>query len=110
MGINLGGYVFSEPVQMIYWYPPPLAGLYAVLIPDSTCAPRHFRVIYLGETEDYSGRGFIRSHHKYPSWLNVAGSEFNLYISSFFMISSTSLERRIAEAYLINEYHPVCNS
>lgn len=110
MGINLGGIIFSEPVQMINWYPPPFAGLYAVLIPDITCTPRPLRVIYFGETENYSERGFIRSHHKYFAWLNAAGSEANLYISTCFMVSSSSLERRMTETYLINEYRPVCNS
>lgn len=110
MAICFGGYEFSEPVQLIHWVPPSIAGLYAILIPDNTYNPRPFRVIYFGETKNYSERGFIRSHHKYSAWLNVAGSEDNLYVSTFFMVLSPSLQRVVTETYLINEYRPVCNS
>ena len=67
MSIKFSSYAFNEPMPVTLWTPPYRAGLYAMLVPDGSCRPRPFRIIYFGESGNMSDRGFLRSHHKFFS-------------------------------------------
>jgi hypothetical protein len=68
-----------------------------------------YRIIYFGESENLSQRGFLAGHHQYECFLKQAGSENNLYIGTYEMPNSTQDDRRNVEQSLIRQYDPVCN-
>ncbi len=109
MSINYGDHLFSDPVWIGLWKPPRAAGLYAILVLDQSVKPQPYRVIYFGETEDFSARGFIKNHNKYPCWMRESGSEHYLYISILPQSWLTPEQRKAAEAVLIAKYRPACN-
>ena len=109
MSINYEGYLFTDPIWTGIWAPPRVAGLYAILVPDQSIVPLHYRVIYFGETGDFSERGFIINHNKYACWIKESGSEHYLYISIFPQAVLTPEQRKAAEAVLIAKYRPACN-
>ncbi|HET7558775.1 MAG TPA: hypothetical protein VFK80_02355 [Limnochordia bacterium] len=104
------GLPFTMPVQLIRWTPPASQGLYAITVPDISIKPKPFRVIYFGETGDFSERGFPRSHHRFNDWVRHAGHEAQLMVSLHPMSGSTSQQRRDVERRLIETYNPVCNA
>ena len=110
MAINYGGCEFTEPILAACWSPPSKAGLYAVLVRDDIGTPRRFRAIYFGETENFAERGFLRSHHRYDSWIREAGgSDMSLYIALYPTPDLTKTVRLETEKSLIDLYAPVCN-
>ena len=110
MTINFGAYRFSEPIKLENWTPPFHAGLYAILIPNTSAKPRPFRVIYFGESKNMPDWGFFNAHHKYFCWIREAGRLKNkLYISVYPMPKSSKTGRQIIESNLIEKYKPVCN-
>jgi len=107
MSIKWGNYSFDGPYQITNWNPPYRAAVYAIM--KETDKPETYGIIYFGETEDLSGRGFVEPHHKYPCFIDQAGAESNLYIGIHLMPNSTQQKRMIVESELISEYNPVCN-
>lgn len=102
---------FDGPISMEEWTPPRCATIYAIMIkPDSRNRPNTFRIIYFGESENLSERGFYNSHHKYSCWHENA-SEINsdIFIGIYRMPNSTEERRKEIERSLINDYNPVCN-
>ena len=108
MSIIYSDVEFTEPIQLTVWNPPSRAGLYAILISAPRMKPKPFEVVYFGESEDMSERGFS-SHHSRPCWINQAGSERNLWISVHLMPGSTKEERTNIESALVDRYNPSCN-
>ena len=104
MSISFSGHIFSDPVPVATWMPPYQAGIYAILIPDSSAKPLPFRVIYFSESGNLSDRAFLRGHHRYLDWLQISGSEYNLYIAIHLMPDSTKEERSEVEAHLKADY------
>ncbi len=99
---------FSEPALFVFHFPLLFeSGLYAILVPDASCSPRPFRVIYFGETGELSKR-VTSSHEKYPDWVREAGTASYLYVA-FHEIAGTQQARRAAESDLIAHYRPACN-
>lgn len=109
MTINYGGITFDGPYRVTEWEPPYRAALYAIIMPDETCKPKPFQVLYFGESGNLSDRGFWRSHHKYQCFIRHAGSESNLFIGIHKMPGSTESQRREVEQRLIKQYKPICN-
>jgi hypothetical protein len=81
------------------------AGLYVILVVDSTWNPRHFRALYFGETGSYASR-VCRDHEKYQSWVKASGG--GLLFVAFHLIADES-ERQHVEKLLIADYSPECN-
>lgn len=110
MSIKWGNVAFDGPYPITDWDPPYRAAVYAIMMkPDPANRPKTYRILYFGESENLSERGFYRSHHKYDCWLEEAGSDSNLYIGIHLMPNSTKEERTAVESALIDEYQPTCN-
>ncbi|MDH5203375.1 MAG: hypothetical protein OEW69_08970 [Nitrospirota bacterium] len=108
MGINFGGYEFDNPVKLVRWIAPYRAGIYLILAFEWNSFPP-FRPIYVGESENMSESGFIRSHHKYQCWINQVDNISDLYMSALPLPKSTKAEREKIESMLISLYDPICN-
>lgn len=108
MSIIYSTIAFTEPEKLSNWEPPHRAGIYAILIPDSNSKPRPFSVVYFGESENMSERGFA-SHHKRYCWVKKAGNENNLYVSTYLMPNSTKEQRTTIESQLVQTFRPSCN-
>jgi hypothetical protein len=93
---------FTEPSTS---YVRPGAGLYAVLAADASATPRPFRVLYFGETGDYTTR-LTDDHEHCKDWQNHTNQ---LYFAQLLMPGSTQQQRREIEQALIDEYTPPCN-
>lgn len=104
MSIKYNEVNFSEPERLSNWAPPYRAGLYVIMVPDQNMKPKPYRAIYFGESGNMSERGF-NSHHKKNCWINTAGSEGNLFISTHLMPDSSEKERRNIEERLVQEYN-----
>jgi hypothetical protein len=100
---------FSNPVQLKFWTPPKLSGLYAILIPDNNQTPLPFNVIYFGEAKDFSARGFSGSHHKYRDWHIHTPAGRELFVAICLMPYATDQHRQDVERQLIEAYAPICN-
>lgn len=100
MSITYGNYLFKGPIPIVEWKPPYKAGIYTLLIPDPRWDPIPYRPIYIGESGNLSRRDFIRAHRQYPDWIQLAGSEDNLYIAVYLMPNSTPGERGVIEYQL----------
>jgi hypothetical protein len=108
MSIIFRGVAFTDPVPLATWRPPPVAGLYVVLVEDHRWGPRPFRPIYFGESGNLLERGFPWGHHASGSWLFAARDRL-LWIAVSPWPGSTPAERRAFEAVLIREFAPECN-
>ena len=107
MSIKCGNYSFDGPYQITAWNPPFRAGVYAIMIKGDK--PNTHKIIYFGESENLSVRGFVKQHHKYSSFISHAGAESNLYIGVYFMPTSTPSQRRTIESELVTQFSPDCN-
>jgi hypothetical protein len=93
------------PLPIGITYVPRYAGLYAIMVYDSTCTPLPFRLIYVGKANSLVER-VCRQHEHYPSWLKVANGGI-VYVS-FYAIADEA-ERGATEERLIEHYAPECN-
>ncbi|MFQ6061370.1 MAG: hypothetical protein ACE5KV_08810 [Thermoplasmata archaeon] len=109
MSIELGGLNFGGPFPVSEWESPRESAVYAIMMRDPAGDPNRFRILYFGESENLSERGFWRSHQKFGCWINKAGSTENLFIGVHPMPNSTQAERRSVESRLIAQYGPDCN-
>lgn len=110
MSIKLSGIEFEGSKPLIGWEAPNRAGIYAIFMrPQPQNDPNTYRVTYIGETGDFSDRGFPRSHHKFSCWKSAAGSEANIYVAIYLMPGSTEKDRMDLEQQLITAYKPSCN-
>jgi hypothetical protein len=109
VAITFNGWTFAGPYPLSVWQPPGSSGLYAILVPDSSAKPQPFRVIYFGQTGDFSERGFPSSHHAYRCWLREAGSPASVFIATYSAAGWSNADRRNTERYLVQTYQPSCN-
>ena len=107
MSITWGNYSFDGPYQITGWNPPYRSAVYAIM--KKASEPNSYTIIYFGESENLSERGFISSHHKYSCFIDEAGAESNLYIGIYLMPNSTQEERQAVESKLVSKYNPACN-
>ncbi len=104
--MKIGSYDFDGPFQLENWNAPRRAGVYCVLHKDNS---NSYNVDYVGESEDLSDRGFPWNHHRSNCWVREAGSRSNVYITVYYMPSSTKQQRTAVESELIRQYNPTCN-
>ena len=108
--ITWDGVEFDGPFAADAWEPPTRAGVYAIMMkPDAVAKPNTYQVLYFGESENLSDRGFWRSHHKFGCWMQKAGSTRTLFIGVHAMPNSTLADRAAVERRLIQVYRPDCN-
>ncbi|MCK5283257.1 MAG: hypothetical protein KAK00_07650 [Nanoarchaeota archaeon] len=98
---------FNGPYPIKDWDPPNRAAVYTIM--KGADKEGYYSILYFGESENLSERGFYKSHHAYPCWINKAGSDSNLFIGIYLMPNSTREERREVEQSLISDYNPDCN-
>ncbi len=82
------------------------AAVYAISIPSGE--PNTYTLIYVGESENLSERGFYRDHHKFGCWMSKAGTLDNIYISLHLMPNSTPEQRRTIETQAIGNWQLAC--
>lgn len=110
MSITWGDYEFDGPSRLDSWIAPRRAGVYAIMYKkDSANKPRTYTIIYFGESENLSERGFPWDHHRAKCWIDKAGSKSNVYIGVHYMPGSTQAQRSAVEQALIAKYSPACN-
>jgi hypothetical protein len=107
-GIQFCNRKFSEPTLHRTATPLSWPGLYAILVLDSRCSPRPYRVIYFGQGGNLAER-VTASHEKYEKWCRAASGSGNLYVAFYWMPTSTERRRMDAESELIRTYNPECN-
>jgi hypothetical protein len=101
--ITLGSLAFSGPFLAPVWSAPKTAGLYAVLVPGWKLMT--FRALYFGQAETLDA-GVLKSHARLAEWRSIAGTEWNLYIATHEMSSSTPSQREAAARELARSYKP----
>ena len=107
-GITFHNRPFTEPA-LFHLAPPPISsGIYAILMPDPSCQPRPYRVIYFGESNDFSAR-VTQEHERYDDWVTEAGGVANLYVAFCSTPYLREEQRRWVESDLIAGYRPACN-
>jgi hypothetical protein len=106
-GIRFGDYLFSYPVPLgRFTLPVRAAGLYVILMPDSTWGPWHFQPLYFGEF------GFQRQAHMTAAQqtfcLKVAGGRC-LYCAFFAVPNQQEWHIPRIKKELIESYRPISN-
>lgn len=109
MCIELNKHPFTSPAPIALWEPPYCAGIYAIFAQGPSCGPGASRLIYVGESDSLSERGFWHSHPRYDCWLQQAGGDDNLCISLHLMPVSTPQERRQVQTGIVVACRPCCN-
>ena len=102
--ITLGKRSFAGPFMAPLWSPPKCAGLYAVLAPGWRLLT--FRALEFDQAADFSGTDFLRRHPKYAEWVRIVGTEWNLYVATHALPSSTAAQRIAAVTELARDYRP----
>jgi hypothetical protein len=110
MSITWGDYEFDGPSRLDSWTAPRRAGVYAIMYKkDAVKKPNSYTIVYFGESENLSERGFPWEHHQAQCWIDKTGSRNNVYIGVHYMPGSTHAERSSVEQALIAKYNPACN-
>ena len=102
--ITLASRSFAGPFLAPLWSPPKSAGVYAVMAPGWRLLT--FRALEFGHTGDLSSKDLIKQHSRYREWVQIVGTEWNLYIATHEMAISTEAEREAALRTLLREYRP----
>ena len=105
--ITLAGRAFAGPFLVPLWSAPRGPGLYAVMVPGWRLLT--FRALHFGRAEDFSARELLGGHPRYREWLAIAGTDWNLYIATYEMSSSTAAQREAVERQIAREYPPEFN-
>lgn len=106
-GIRFGDYLFSYPVPLgRLTLPLRSAGLFVILMPDSSWGPWHFQPLFFGEF------GFQRQAHMSATQqtfcLKVAGGR-SLYCAFFVMPNQEEWQIPRIKKELIERYRPISN-
>jgi excinuclease UvrABC nuclease subunit len=105
-GIMYENVKFSEPRRFPPLLIPPTHGLYAIMVVDTSYRPRPYRVLYIGETENFQER-LTTGHEKYEDWKREAQGAALYY--SYHWFHGTQDARLALEADLIRKLNPPCN-
>jgi hypothetical protein len=100
-GIRFNDFIFSEPVPWNSWTPPKFAGLFVLLVADTSWAPRPFQPLYFGEFGNNARNPLAVGSNRLPAG---AGS---LFLSVLPLPFSSSAQRSEARNQLIWAYNPV---
>jgi hypothetical protein len=64
-----------------------------------------FRALYFGQADGF-GPDLLKSHSRYAEWKTIAGTEWNIYIATHEMSSSTPAQREAAGRGRARTYKP----
>jgi hypothetical protein len=106
---TLGGYPFEGPRVLGGWHPPSQPGLFVVLTRQDQDSQR-YEVIYVGHADDLSTMGLPFQHSHAESWIERAGSKWNLSIGYYVIPGGTRSHRERITEELIAIYRPSCNT
>jgi hypothetical protein len=106
--IRLAHKIFEGPFAITAWTPPPRAGVYCVLVPDSRCVPP-FRPVYFGQSENFAQRGFPTDRARCANWLDIADYDLSIHIAVHWMPQSALESRKLVERELIRFCQPELN-
>ena len=102
--ITLGSRSFAGPFLAPLWSPPRSAGVYAVMAPGWRLLT--FRALDFEQAGDLAESQLLKKHPKYPEWLRIVGTEWNLYIATHELTFSTEAQRAALLRELAREYRP----
>src|SRR5688572_13345791 len=102
--ITLGSRSFAGPFMAPLWSPPKSAGLFAVMAPGWRLLT--FRALDFEQAADLAQPELLKKHPKYPEWLRIVGTEWNLYIATHELSLSTEAQRAALLRELAREYRP----
>jgi hypothetical protein len=102
--ITLGSRSFAGPFLAPLWSAPRSAAVYAVMAPGWRLLT--FRALDFDHAQDLSVKDLLRQHPKYPEWLRIVGTEWNLYIAVHEMSFSSGVQRDAALRELLRDYRP----
>jgi hypothetical protein len=102
--ITLGSRSFAGPFLAPLWSPPRSAGVYAVMAPGWRLLT--FRALEFDHAGDLSSKDLLKQHAKYREWVQIVGTEWNLYIATHELSFSTEAQRAAVVRELAREYKP----
>ena len=102
--ITLGNRSFAGPYMTPLWSPPKGAGLYAVMAPGWRLLT--FRALDFAQAADLAEPQLLKKHFKYPEWLRIVGTEWNLYVATYALTFSTEAQRSAMVRELARDYRP----
>ena len=105
MTLQVLHYEFLGPVSLSEWGPPMEKVVYLLLSRDN----EKFHIIYVDECEKTEDQDFFTKNSLFKRWLDLAGSEANLYLCILPLFESTPQERRSIVSRIVSYYRPVCN-
>src|SRR3954464_12744161 len=103
--IRLAHKIFEGPFPINGWTPPPRAGVFCIMVPDSRCVPP-YRPVYFGQSQNLAERVFPRAHHGHARWLDIADYALAIYVAAHWMPQSTLDERKATERQLVQLCQP----
>jgi len=106
--IRLAHKIFEGPFPINGWTPPPRAGVFCIMVPDSRCVPP-YRPVYFGQSQNLAERVFPGAQHGHASWLDIADYDLTIYVAAHWMPQSTLDERKATERQLVQLCQPECN-
>jgi len=107
VSITVANVKFTGLIPIDDWEPTEDAGLYIIMTQrDPTNKPDYYSTLYVGQSGDFSDRGFVDNHHKYDCWKEHANSDSGIHIGIHKMPGSTNEERESLESKIIKERNP----
>jgi hypothetical protein len=104
-GCGEQSYCFTEP-RPYPGEPAKAPGIFAILVEDENCKPRPLRVLFFGDTNDFSGCLTPRNSY-YKDWLRKARSRPLLV--ALYPLPGNEVRRRTLLGSLIAAHQPICN-
>lgn len=98
--LNIGPYSFTGPYDPRGGFPS-LPGVY---VPACQSSTSQYRLIDVGETEDFSAR--LPNHDRAMCWHGNASGPISLWLHV--MTNSSAADRRLVESYVRTNYNPPC--
>ena len=108
MSIDFAGLGFSDPVALPSFRGAPLPALYCFSVVDSSWAPKPFRPVYFGETNNSASKIDLR-HAAIERWQLMGRNVNELYVSVYYVPYVPEIARRHAETVLIEKFRTSLN-
>src|SRR5260370_36754178 len=96
-GVRFNDCMFTEPIPLTAWYPPPCPGILAILARNQHWAPKPLQPLWVGEFGNDGARG---------ANLPPSVNRQDLFLSVLPMPHSTTTQRRALCDELISAYNP----
>lgn len=108
--ITFGGLTFEGITKFGNFSPPGGPCLYVILFkPKPETNPLDFKVLYFGDHEHLDSQEFYANHPKLRCWISEGGRLDALYVGTYAMPESNSVDRKQKLMDLLDVFRPVCN-